>query len=183
MMFAGQGSGLIGGARHQVRRRSSSLVALTVMVALSLAASACSSGPASFNKAQAKTQVTASYDSLFHLTTGSIASKEADVQNGTSIKKAMSQAMSSSIAGSAKGAKVHTVDFLKQRGMHQGVADQPVRQGEVRHPGDGGTAILAGNTGYAVQFNGKWVVAKATICTLLGLFYTAEGKTGTPPGC
>jgi hypothetical protein len=27
------------------------------------------------------------------------------------------------------------------------------------------------------------VVAKATICVLLGLFYTAEGKQGTPPGC
>jgi len=46
-----------------------------------------------------------------------------------------------------------------------------------------GTAILPGNTGYAVLSNGKWLVAKTTICTLLGLFYTAEGKQGSPPGC
>ena len=49
--------------------------------------------------------------------------------------------------------------------------------------GTGGTAILPNNNGYAVFINGKWLVAKATICTLLGLFYTAEGKTGSPPGC
>ena len=49
--------------------------------------------------------------------------------------------------------------------------------------GPGGTAILPGNNGYAVYTNGKWLVAKTTICTLLGLFYTASGKTGTPPGC
>jgi len=34
-----------------------------------------------------------------------------------------------------------------------------------------------------VFVNGQWLVAKATICQLLGLFYTAEGKTGSPPGC
>jgi hypothetical protein len=183
MMFAGQGSGLIGGARHQVRRRSSRLVALTVVVALSLAASACSSGTPTINKAVAKTQVTASYDSLFHLTTGSIASKEADVQNGTTIKKAMSQAMSSSIAGSAKGAKVHTVDFLSSAACTKESLPNPCAKVKYDILGQGGTAILAGNTGYAVLDNGKWVVAKATICTLLGLFYTAEGMTGSPPGC
>ena len=46
-----------------------------------------------------------------------------------------------------------------------------------------GAAILPGNNGYAVFTDGQWLVAKVTICTLLGLFYTTEGKTGTPPGC
>ena len=49
--------------------------------------------------------------------------------------------------------------------------------------GTGGTAILPNNNGYAVYTNGHWLVSKVTICTLLGLFYTAEGKTGSPPGC
>ncbi len=49
--------------------------------------------------------------------------------------------------------------------------------------GTGGTAILPMNNGYAIFSNGQWLVAKATICTLLGLFYSAEGKTGSPPGC
>jgi hypothetical protein len=31
--------------------------------------------------------------------------------------------------------------------------------------------------------NGTWLVATNTVCTLLGLFYTAEGETGSPPGC
>ena len=49
--------------------------------------------------------------------------------------------------------------------------------------GAGGTPLLAGQTGYAVDVSGKWLVAKVTICTLLGLFYSAEGKSGSPPGC
>ncbi len=183
MMFAGQGSGLIGGARHQVRRRSSSLVALTVMVALSLAASACSSGTASFNKTTAKTDISNNYDSLFHFTTGSVASKEAVIQDGSSLKKAMAQALASSEASAAHGAKVDSVDFLSSAGCTKESLPNPCAKIKYDILGTGGSAILAGNTGYSVMINGKWLVAKTTICTLLGLFYTAEGKSGSPPGC
>ena len=49
--------------------------------------------------------------------------------------------------------------------------------------GQGGTVILPNNNGYAVSVNGTWLVATNTVCELLDLFYQAEGKTGTPPGC
>ena len=49
--------------------------------------------------------------------------------------------------------------------------------------GQGGSALLGGETGYAVYVNGKWLVAKPTVCSLLGLFYEATGKTGSPQGC
>jgi hypothetical protein len=37
--------------------------------------------------------------------------------------------------------------------------------------------------GYAVFVAGHWLVAKTTICGLLGLFYSASGKSGSPKGC
>ena len=49
--------------------------------------------------------------------------------------------------------------------------------------GPTGTAVLANSQGYAVDVNGTWLVAKTTICGLLGLFYQAEGNTGNPAGC
>jgi len=49
--------------------------------------------------------------------------------------------------------------------------------------GTGGSPLLPDNTGYAVSVDGTWLVATNTVCTLLGLFYQAEGETGTPPGC
>ena len=49
--------------------------------------------------------------------------------------------------------------------------------------GPDGTPILSNNRGYAVSVDGAWLVSTTTACDLLGLFYSAEGKTGSPPGC
>ena len=105
------------------------------------------------------------------------------IQDGPQISGAMQQALSSSEASAAQGAKIDTVKILTPAQCAK--ESLPSQCAHVVYDilGTGGTAILPNNNGYAVYTNGHWLVAKATICTLLGLFYTAEGKTGSPPGC
>ena len=86
-------------------------------------------------------------------------------------------------ASAAQGAKIHTVKILTPAQCAK--QSLPSQCAHVVYDilGTGGTAILPNNNGYAVYTNGHWLVSKVTICTLLGLFYTAEGETGSPPGC
>ncbi|HXQ91319.1 MAG TPA: hypothetical protein VN768_07125 [Acidimicrobiales bacterium] len=161
------------------------MAAVAVMAGISLGAAACSSSPAAatYNPTTAKTDIAANYDTLFHFSTGTLASKEAVIQDGTGLKTAMHQALTSSESSAAQGAKVDSVSFLSTSQCTGKKLPTPCAKVKYDILGSGGTAILAGNTGYTVLVNGKWVVAKTTICTLLGLFYTASGKSGTPPGC
>ncbi len=183
MMFGRDGGGIIGEGRHHTRR-APHVVVLTVMVALALTAAACGgSSTPTFSKPQAKTDISNAYDTLFHFSSGTLASKEAVIQNGASLKAAMGQALASSESSASDGANVDSVDFLSSADCTKQKLPSPCAKVKYDILGTGGTAILPGNTGYTVLSGGKWLVAKTTICTLLGLFYTAEGKTGTPPGC
>jgi len=185
MMFGRHGSEKVSAGRRRGPRRSPRVAAVAVMAGISLGAAACSSSPAAvtYNPTTAKADIAASYNTLFHFETGTLASKEAVIQDGTKLQTAMHQALSSSEASAAQGAKIHTVDFLSAAKCTSQGLTLPCAHVTYDILGAGGTAILAGNNGYTVLTNGKWLVAKATICTLLGLFYTASGKTGTPPGC
>jgi len=183
MMLGRNGGGTVDEGGHRTRRRAPGAVVLTVMVALALTAAACGSSTPTFDKAQAKTDISSAYDSLFHFKTGTLASKEAVIQNGPSLAGAMGQALASSEASASDGATVDSVDFLSTAACSKQSLPNPCAKVKYDILGTGGTAILPGNTGYAVLSNGKWLVAKTTICTLLGLFYTAEGKQGSPPGC
>jgi hypothetical protein len=183
MMLGRNGGGMVDEEGHRTRRRAPGAVVLTLMVALALTAAACGSSTPTINKAQAKTDISNAYNSLFHFKSGTLASKEAVIQNGSSLKGAMSQALASSEASAADGATVDTVTFLDSAGCSKQSLPNPCAKIKYDILGTGGTAILPGNTGYSVLSNGKWLVAKTTICTLLGLFYTAEGKQGTPAGC
>jgi hypothetical protein len=50
--------------------------------------------------------------------------------------------------------------------------------------GPGGSPLFpTASSGYAVLSGGRWLVAKSTICGLLGLFFQASGRSGAPPGC
>jgi hypothetical protein len=112
-----------------------------------------------------------------------VADKVAVIQNGASIEAALSQALSSSLAASAAGANVDDISFLDATGCSGASLPSPCASVTYDILGPTGTAILPGNQGYAVSINGSWLVATNTVCSLLGLFYTAEGKTGNPPGC
>ena len=191
-MLGLHGTNMANGTRHQERRRTPRVLAVAVMAGLILGAAACSSSPnagkattttVAINPATAQADIGTVYQTLFNLADPSVPGKVAVIQNGASITTALQQALSSSVAGSSKGAKIDSVSILTAAKCSK--ANLPPQCAHVVYDilGTGGTAILPNNNGYAVYTAGKWYVAKATICTLLGLFYTTEGKNGTPPGC
>ncbi len=177
--------------RHPARPRSARIVAVAVVAGLSLGAAACSSSSPTaattttvkINPAQATAAITTAYNTLFNLSNPDLSGKLVVIQDGQQISGAMQQALSSSEASAAQGAKIHTVKILTPAQCAK--QSLPSQCAHVVYDilGTGGTAILPNNNGYAVYTNGHWLVSKVTICTLLGLFYTAEGKTGSPPGC
>jgi hypothetical protein len=179
--------------RHQGRRHLPRIVIVAVMAGISLGAAACSSGTTAattttvaLNPATAPADIASVYDTLFHFSSGTVASKEAVIQDGSSIKSALNEALSSNLASSAAGTKVNSTNLLTaSQCAHLSPKALPYPCAHLNYDinGTSGAAILPGNNGYAVYSNGHWLVAKTTICTLLGLFYTAQGKTGTPPGC
>ena len=194
-MLGLHGTTMTNGTRHQQRRRTPRVLAAAVMAGLILGAAACSSSPS--NNATATTKATTTtiaidpttaqadigtvYQTLFNLADPSVSGKVAVIQNGASITTALQQALSSSEASVSQGAKIDSVNILTASQCAK--QSLPAQCAHVVYDilGTGGTAILPNNNGYAVFTGGNWYVAKATICTLLGLFYSAEGKTGTPP--
>jgi hypothetical protein len=185
-------------SRHPQRRRTPRVLAAAVMAGLILGAAACSSssgGNATATTAKATTttiaidpttaqaDIATSYNTLFNLANPSLAGKLAVIQNGQSITTALQQALSSSEASASQGSKIDSINILTPTQCAK--QSLPPQCAHVVYDilGTGGTAILPNNNGYAVFTDGKWLVAKVTICTLLGLFYSAAGKTGSPPGC
>jgi hypothetical protein len=182
-------SGTTGPKRH-VQHRTLRIASVVAMAAISLGAAACSSTPkaattttVAINPTTAKADIATAYDTLFNLANPSLQGKLVVIQNGNSVKPALQQALSSSEASASKGSKIDSVTVLSAKQCAK--ASLPAQCAHVVYDilGTGNTAILPNNNGYAVFTDGKWLVAKATICTLLGLFYSAEGKTGSPPGC
>jgi hypothetical protein len=178
------------------RHRTPRVVAVAVIAGLCLGAAACGSSGGSatattkattttvaINPATAQADIAASYNTLFNLSNPALAGKLAVIQNGNSITTALQQALSSSEASASQGSKIDSITI--ETAAQCATKSLPPQCAKVMYDilGTGGTAILPNNTGYAVFSNGQWLVAKATICQLLGLFYTAEGKTGSPPGC
>jgi hypothetical protein len=127
--------------------------------------------------------ITQAYQTLFNFADPSVASKVAVIQDGASVEASLSEALSSSLATSATGANVAAISFPDSSVCTQAGLPSPCAQVTYDILGTTGAPILPNNHGYAVSINGTWLVAKNTICVLLGLFYQASGKTGTPPGC
>ena len=128
-------------------------------------------------------EITQAYQTLFDFANPTVADKVAVIQDGASIEAGLSEALASTLATSATGAKVNNISFLDTSGCTQAMLPSPCASVTYDILGQSGTAILPNNQGYAVSIDGSWLVATKTVCGLLGLFYQATGKTGTPPGC
>ena len=171
--------------------RSRRAVATVVLAAVSLGAAACSSSGNSagnttvptFNPATESADIGASYNTLFNLSNPAIGPKLVVIQNGDQVKTAMQQALSSSLASSSAGSKIDSVKPLTAAQCSAQSLPSPCAQVVYDILGSTGSAILPNSQGYAVYANGKWLVAKKTICSLLVLFYQAAGRTGSPTGC
>lgn len=157
---------------------------LALLVGLPLLA-ACGgpSIPAPPNPATAKVGVTEAYETVFDLADPSLTPKVADVQDGPTIRSSLRRALSSPLAESAAGAVINGVTILSPTRCTSSSAPSPCARVtyEIDGPTSGG--ILENVTGYAVYVDGKWLVAKVTMCSLLGLFWQATHKRGRPPGC
>ena len=187
-MLGQNGSEMVDVNRRQARGRTPRVFAVAVMAAVSLGAAACSSGTAAvttttLSQAASQTAISSAYDTLFHLATGALDAKIAVVQDGSKLRSALHAAQISSLAASSDGTKIDSVNTLTSTQCKAKSLPTPCEHVVYDVLGTNGAAILPMSQGYAVFVGGHWLVAKATICGLLGLFYQAEGKTGTPPGC
>ena len=176
------------GARTGVPTRPRWVVAGAVLAALAVGAAACSSGGNSattvtYNPATVQSDVSTAYNTLFNLANKDVNAKIAVIQGGSSLKSAMQTALNSSLSSSSAGATVHSVQVVSPSVCSSKKVPSPCAVVNYDINGTNGSAILPNNTGYASFQDGKWLVAKATICVLLGLFRQTEGLSGNPPGC
>jgi len=162
-------------------RRSVSSVFVAALIAV--AASACGSSGPSVNVAAAPGQIASAYKAFFHLSGSTLADIEGSIQDGASLKSSIQQALVSPDSKLAAGATTSKVK-VKTSGSCTAGVPSPCASLSYDIIGTSGSALLTGQQGFAVySSSGKWLVAKTTVCNLFGLLYTAEGKTGVPPGC
>lgn len=164
--------------------------ALTVLLAVAMTAAACSSSNSAsttttkaVDTAAAPGLIATAYGTLFNFSDKSVASKVAVIQNGASVESSLSDALNSSLSSATTGSKIDSTTVLTGSACTSQHLTSPCAKVTYDLLGANGSAVLGGQTGYAVYSNGNWLVAKITICALLGLFYSAEGKSGSPPGC
>jgi hypothetical protein len=170
-----------GWSRRMPARRGGTagiLLALGSLVVGPLAAGA--STPTTKNASAA---IQRAYGVLFNLSDTSVGTKLAVIEGGSSLQQAMSQALSSSLAASAGGAKVRNVKLLKASACTQAGLVAPCAKVVYDIKAVKGPALLSGAVGYAVYSGGRWLVAKTTVCNLFSLLYLTENQSGSPPGC
>jgi len=156
--------------------------ALVGSVSLLLAASGL--GAASMNPAKTKASIEHAYSTLFNFANHSVLAKTAVIENGSTLRAALKQALSSSLAKQAAGAKVIAVKLLSTLQCQEAAVISPCAKVTYNLLGPTHAPLFATPaSGYAVYVNGRWLVAKATICALLELFYSASGHKGVPIGC
>ncbi|HYA68225.1 MAG TPA: hypothetical protein VED63_05780 [Acidimicrobiales bacterium] len=127
--------------------------------------------------------IASAYDTAFDFTGGSVSEQIAAVENGPTLRQAMTQAGSFSLAASAGGSRVSGATVLAPAACAAVSAPSPCVRVTFSIVGPSGANTLENATGYAVEVDGQWLVAKATMCGILGLFYEASDNPEPPPGC
>ncbi len=171
------------------RRRA--VLPLVAAVSLAVAATACGSSgrseprsaPSEPSASTSKSEITAAYQTLFDFASHNVSAMTAVVQDGSSLSSSMSQAISSSLAASATGAKVLLVSLISKSACTSKGVPSPCASVSYDILGSGNSVTLGPEVGYATYSRGNWLVAKTTICNLLDDFYAASGNGGTPKGC
>lgn len=118
------------------------------------------------------------YAVLFDLANPTVKPKLAVIQDGSTLEAAMTSTLKSTLAKEAAGATVSKVTI--ERGTACKDHDVPSPCAAVTYDifSPQHSALLPASGGLAVYQHARWLVAKVTICGLLGL---ADGKE--PPGC
>jgi hypothetical protein len=156
-----------------------------LLVALALAAAGCAASRSStpttttLSPAQARQEVAHAYEVLFDLASPALAPKLAVVQDGAALRSAMQGALRSPLARLAAGARVRAVTLATGAACAREQLPSPCAVVTYDVLSKSGTPLLAGAKGLALEQNGRWVVARTTICSLLSL----EAGGRIPAGC
>jgi hypothetical protein len=155
------------------------VAALSLACAVALAS--CSSGSAAtsttLDRSRAITSITDTVKEVFDGATGTPATKIVLVQQGSTIAGALA-AYFSSPATRASTARVSQVAILDPSQCASEELSWPC----ARVTNDillSGKPSLSGEKTYVVEVNGRWKVAKVTMCGLIALRESGQ----TPPGC
>jgi hypothetical protein len=151
-----------------MRRLSTAIVTVSIAAALAGCGSSSSGGKAAANPtanpAAAKAAITKVYESFF---SAPIPTAKTMLQDGANLSKAF--AIANKLKGTAtESAKVKTVTLTG-----------PTTADVVFELDTNGNPIIPKSDGKAVYVGGKWLVAKQTFCTLVGLGHT----NGPVPNC
>jgi hypothetical protein len=164
--------------------RGRAILPLVAAASLAAATTACgSSGSSEPSASTSKAEITTAYETLFNFTSHNVSAMTSVVQDGSSLSSTMSQAISSSLASAATGAKVLSVSLVSNSACTAHGVPTPCASVSYDILGSDNSVTLGPEAGYATYSSGNWLVAKTTICRLLDDFYAASGKTGTPKGC
>lgn len=164
------------------RRRSPTAGLLVLVLLLAALLAACGNGSSSFDKKAAPAQIQHAYAVLFNFSNPSVEDKVAVIQDGARLRGAIREALASPLAALAKGAKVTGVKLLEASACKDAGVPSPCARVGYDLLGAKGSALFKGASGYAV-YEGKWLVARTTICGLLTTMNETLGKKGTPAGC
>jgi hypothetical protein len=124
-----------------------------------------------------------SFNSFFDFSSGTVTDKLAVVEGGAGLRRALTEALSNPFARAATGAKVEGTNLLDPAACGRASLPAPCALVTYDVVGAKEAVILPHAQGYAVSVDGRWRLAKVTVCDLFELFYEASAKTGTPPGC
>jgi hypothetical protein len=129
--------------------------------------------------AASKADVAKAYSVLFDLANPAIAPKLAVVQDGPALRAAFTTALKSPLAKTASGASVSKVTIGQASTCKNEFLPTPCAKVVYDILSPGGKVLLPNAAGLAIYQNGRWLVARVTICTLLEL----ENAGTVPPGC
>ena len=158
-----------------------------VVGAISLLLGACGSSSATYppmKPAKAQAEIEHAYSTLFNFANHSVSAKTAVIQDGSTLRAALKQALSSSLAKKAAGAEVIAVRVRSTLQCQEAALVSPCAMVTYNLLGPTHAPLFpTPSSGYAVYVKGRWLVAKPTICGLLELFYSTSGHKGVPSGC
>lgn len=134
---------------------------------------------ATMSVTQSRVEITKAFTTLFDLANPSVSAKVAVVQDGPSLKATFKRELKTALAKRAGGAKVLAVRIEHGGGCQTENLTSPCAAVTYDILAPSRSVLLANSKGFAVFTSSKWLVSKATICTLLAL---ANGNVA-PKGC
>jgi hypothetical protein len=155
-----------------------------LVIALALAACSSSSVPPTTtttlpSPAASTAAIKQAYTILFDLSNSAVSPKLAVVQDGSVLRSAMTSTLKTGLAKEAGGATTTSVVIEHGAACSDETLPSPCAKVTYNIVSPTGQVLLSHSIGLAVYKDGKWLVAKQTICTLLEL---ANGGSALP-GC